>query len=93
MGLRDVDQLRVEHAGEGEQVVALVLQRDAHGANTSDILRLPAPRYELRQISVSATITWRSHVGVTVNRNGASSSDAADMKASSNAAEALCACW
>jgi hypothetical protein len=30
---------------------------------------------------------------VTVNRNGASSSDAADMKASSNAAEALCACW
>ena len=41
MGLRDVVQLRVEHAGEGEQVVALVLQRDAHRANASHILGLP----------------------------------------------------
>jgi len=28
VGLRDVGQFRIEHAGEGEQVVALVLRRD-----------------------------------------------------------------
>jgi hypothetical protein len=33
-------QLGVEHAGEGEQVVALVLQRDPHRADASRVLRL-----------------------------------------------------
>jgi hypothetical protein len=37
---RDASQLSVEHAGEGEQVVALVLQRDAHRADASRILGL-----------------------------------------------------
>src|SRR5215211_5187705 len=50
------------------------------------------PRYELRQISVSATITWRSHVLVAVNWNSTSSSGAPDKKTSSNAASALRAC-
>ena len=35
------------------------------------------PRYELRQISVSATITWRSQALVTVNWNSTSSSGVA----------------
>jgi len=51
------------------------------------------PRYELWQISVSPTITWRSQVLVTVNANSTSSSGVADMKAPSNAATALCVCW
>jgi hypothetical protein len=36
----------IEHAGEGEQVVALVLQRDAHRADAPRVLGLagPAPR-------------------------------------------------
>jgi hypothetical protein len=38
-GLRDVGQLRIEHAGEGEQVVALVPQGDAQRANAPHILR------------------------------------------------------
>src|SRR5213080_1078815 len=42
------------------------------------------PRYEPRQISVSPTITWRSHVLVTATSNNTSSSGAADRKASSN---------
>ncbi len=42
MGLRDVGQFRIEHAGEGEQVVALVLQRDTHRANASRVLGLAA---------------------------------------------------
>jgi hypothetical protein len=32
----------------------------------------PTPRYEPRQISASATITWRSHALVTVNSNSTS---------------------
>ena len=40
VGARDVGQLGVEHAGEGEQVVALVLQRDPHRADASRVLRL-----------------------------------------------------
>jgi len=40
VGLRDVGQLRVEHTAEGEQVVALVLQRDAHRTDVPWILGL-----------------------------------------------------
>ena len=42
MGLRDVGQFLIEHAGESKQVVALVLQRDAHGADASRVLGLAA---------------------------------------------------
>jgi hypothetical protein len=38
IGLRDTGQLLIEHAGEGEQIVALVLQRHAHRTKTSHIL-------------------------------------------------------
>jgi len=38
---RDRGQLGVEHAGEGEQVVALVLQGDADRADTPWVLGLP----------------------------------------------------
>src|SRR5215207_2792966 len=51
------------------------------------------PRYEPRQISGSATITWRSQVLVTASSNSTSSSGVADEKASSNAARALYVCW
>jgi len=40
VGLRDRGQLVVEHAGEGEQVVALVLQGDADQADAPWILGL-----------------------------------------------------
>jgi len=40
VGLRDVGQLAIEHAGEGEQVVTLVLQGDAHRADASWVLGL-----------------------------------------------------
>ncbi len=40
MGLCDVGQFGVEHASEGEQVVALVLQRHAQRANAPQVLRL-----------------------------------------------------
>ena len=40
MGLRDVGQFGVEHASEGEQVVALVLQRHAQRSNAPQVLRL-----------------------------------------------------
>jgi len=39
VGLRDIGQFLVEHAGEGEQVVALVLQRDPHRAEASVIFQ------------------------------------------------------
>ena len=42
VGLRDVGQFLIEHAGEGKQGVALVLQRDAHRADASRILGLAA---------------------------------------------------
>ena len=45
VGLRDRGQLGIEHAGEGEQVVALVLQRDPHRADASCI-----PGLALRQL-------------------------------------------
>ncbi len=51
------------------------------------------PRYEPRQISVSATITWRNQVLVTASSNSTASSGVAGEKASSNAALALCVCW
>jgi len=51
------------------------------------------PRYELRQISISPTIIWRSQVLVTASSNNTASSGVADEKASSNAARALCVCW
>jgi hypothetical protein len=38
----DSGQLLIKHAGEGEQVVALVLQRDAHRANAPGVLGLTA---------------------------------------------------
>ena len=40
VGVRNGGQLGVEHAGEGEQVVALVLQRDPHRADASHVLGL-----------------------------------------------------
>ncbi len=39
---RDRGQLVVEHPGEGEQVVALVPQRDAHRADASRIPKFAA---------------------------------------------------
>jgi hypothetical protein len=41
MSLRGVGQFRVEHAVEGEQIDALVLQRHAHRADTPHIFGLP----------------------------------------------------
>ncbi|OXJ06570.1 hypothetical protein [Burkholderia sp. AU6039] len=50
------------------------------------------PRYELRQISGSPTITWRSQVRVTGNWNSTSSSATAEQNASSSASLALSFC-
>ena len=47
------------------------------------------PRYELRQIGGSATITWRSHTLVTANSNSTSLPIVADEKASSRACQFL----
>jgi len=54
MGLRDVGQLVVEHAGESEQGVALVLQSDPHRADASGIPGLAARQLlddEVEQLS------------------------------------------
>jgi len=40
VGARDRGQFRIEHAGEGEQVIALVLQRDADRADAPWVLGL-----------------------------------------------------
>ena len=40
MGARDAGQFGIEHAGEGEQGVALVLQGDAHRTDASRVLGL-----------------------------------------------------
>ena len=40
VGVRDAGQLGVEHAREGEQLVALALQRNAHRADPSRVLVL-----------------------------------------------------
>jgi hypothetical protein len=50
------------------------------------------PRYGLRQISVSASVTWRSHRLLTGNSNSTSSSGTAGANASSSAARALSVC-
>src|SRR3954452_2426005 len=50
------------------------------------------PRYELRQISVSPTITWRSQAPVTASSNSTSPPGATGEKASSSATQALCVC-
>ncbi len=103
----DVGQLAIEHAGEGEQGVALVLQRDPHRTDASRVLGLAAPtgrpnrsrrnsttpRYELRQISVSPTIAWRSQALVTASSNSTSLPGVAGEKASSSTDRALCVCW
>ena len=39
-GARDASRRGVEHTGEGEQVIALVLQRDAHRVDASRVLGL-----------------------------------------------------
>jgi hypothetical protein len=41
----DAGQLLVKHAGEGEQIVALVPQCDAHRADAPRILRLEALQF------------------------------------------------
>jgi len=51
------------------------------------------PRYKLRQISVSPTITWRSQALVTTNSNRTALSGTAGEKASSSAVRALHVCW
>ena len=45
IGLCDGDQFSIEHTGEREQIVALVLQCDAHRANASWIPGLPARQF------------------------------------------------
>ena len=54
LGVRDVGQLGVEHAGEGEQVITLVLQRNAHRAEASRVLGLTGHQFrddEVEQLS------------------------------------------
>ena len=71
MGPRDTGQLRVEHAGEGEQIVALVPQRDAHQPDAPRILRLEALQFigdEVEQLlprgqagPANARTSWLNH--------------------------------
>ncbi len=82
VGLRDAGQFGIEHAGEGEQGVALVLQRDAHRADASCIRGLAARQLlddEVNSICrvaragpASARTSWRSHA-VSVRMSRASS--------------------
>jgi hypothetical protein len=54
VGARDAGQLGVEQAGEGEQVVALVLQGDAHRADAPRVLALAGHQLcddEIEQLS------------------------------------------
>ncbi len=51
------------------------------------------PRYELRPISASPTMIWRSQALVTASSNSTALSGVAGEKASSNVARALCVCW
>ena len=51
---RDASQLGVEHTGEGEQVITLVLQRDTHRADASRVLGLADHQFrddEVEQLS------------------------------------------
>ncbi|MGF6367567.1 hypothetical protein OKW40_000317 [Paraburkholderia sp. RAU6.4a] len=52
--LRDRGELLIEHAGEREQVIALVLQRDAHRADAARIQRFAHAQF-LDDASFSAT--------------------------------------
>ena len=45
VGARDAGQFGIEHAGEGEQVVALVLQGDAHRTDASRVLGLAGHQF------------------------------------------------
>jgi hypothetical protein len=57
--LRDGGQFLVEHAGESEQIVALVSQRDAHRADAPCILRLETLQFigdEVKQLSPCAQV-------------------------------------
>ena len=54
VGVGDVGQFLVEHAGEGEQVIALVLQRDPHRADAPRVLVLASRQLgddEVEQLS------------------------------------------
>ncbi len=54
VSVRDRGQLVVKRAGEGEQVIALVLQRDAHRAEVSWVLGLAGGKLlddEVEQLS------------------------------------------
>ena len=79
VGLRDGGQFLVEHAGEGEQIITLVPQRDAHRADTPHILRLQTRQFiddEVEQLlprgqagPASARTSWLSHwVSVRMSR-------------------------
>jgi hypothetical protein len=64
-GLRDGGQFLVEHAGEGEQIIALVAQRDAHRADAPRILWLETLQFIGRPsrtwgVNKNRTNTWRS---------------------------------
>jgi len=76
---------RLEHVVETQPTLTGTPSRSRRNSTT--------PRYELRQISVSPTITGRSHALVTVTSNSTSLSGRADEKASSSAARALYVCW
>ena len=54
VGARDASQRGVEHTGEGEQVIALVLQHDTHRADASRVLGLAGQQLrddEVEQLS------------------------------------------
>jgi hypothetical protein len=56
---RDGGQLGVENAGKGEQVVTLVLQRDAHRADASRVLGLTGHQLrddEVEQLSLCGQV-------------------------------------
>jgi hypothetical protein len=65
--LRDVGQLGIEHAGEGEQVVALVLQGDPHRANAPWVLVLAGGELgddEVEQLSPRCQVwLWQGQNG------------------------------
>ena len=73
VGACDAGQLGVEHTGEGEQVVALVLQRHAHRADASWVLELAGCEFhddEVEQLSPGSAIpsflsnAWVAAVGL-----------------------------
>ena len=79
MGLRDDGQLLIEHAGKGEQVVALVLQGNAQRANTPLILGLALCQFGNDEVDsscrvasagpASAKTSWLNHwVSIRLSR-------------------------